>query len=324
MSKARKGRRAVAASRSVYERLLAVYPRRFRELYGEEMVDVFEDECLERMQGGGRGRLLWFWCRSIADLLGNAVLERKRSAMGFSVVRWGGLLAAAGGMILAASGLLMSWLLLGMTLSYAWYVASIGHMVGMLLLALSLTGLMALVAGNDDSSVPLERRVRISSISRFTQAQWSAVVGVLLIVVAALSALGLLAVFTLYEVVGIGGSELLYPGDLENFLYTTLSLLMTFGLPLALILLGIAVWRSGTMGRWNLLPISVGIATFLIPLATITVAHLLLGGVLSSPSFFTAFATIGMPGLVIGFMWTLLGLAVVRSGRSERPDQIAA
>ena len=320
MSGARKEPRAVAVSRSAYERLLAAYPKRFRELYGEEMVDVFEDECLEQAQGGGWGRLLWFWCRSFVDLFGNAALERKGCVMGFSMVRWGGLLAVAGGTILAASGLLMSWLLTNLTLSYAWYVASIGQIVGMLLLALSLTSLVSLVAGNDGSHISLGRRVRISHAHWFTRAQWSDVAGVLLVVLAVLSTLGLLVVFTLYEVVGIGGPDRMYPGDLENFLYTTLSLLMTFGLPLALILLGAAVWRSETLGNRSLLPVGVGVATFSVHVATFIVSRLLLGGTLSSPSSLETFATIGLPALVIGVMWSLLGLTVVSSG----PDRTLA
>ena len=323
MSGDRKERRAVAVSRSAYERVLAVYPKRFRELYGEEMVDVFEDGCCEQVRSGSRGRLMWFWCRSIADLLGSAALERKRCAVGFSVVRWGGLLAAVGGMILAASGLLMSWLLTSMTLSYAWYAASIGQMVGMLLLALSLTGLAALVARNGGSNISFGRRVRVSSIRRLMRAQWSTVIGVLLILVAVLSALGLLAVFTMYEVVGIGGSARLYPGGLENFLYSALGLLATFGLPLALILLGVAVWRSGEMGRWSLLPVCVGVATFLIPLTIITVGQVLWEGYLPQSSFFAAFATIGMPALVIGCMWTLLGLTVERSEADRSLERLA-
>ena len=301
MNRARKERWAVSFSRNVYKRLLAVYPKRFRELYGEEMVDVFEDECLEQAQSDNWSRLPWFWCRSIVDLLGNAVLERKRFVMGFSVVRWGGLLAAVGGMTLAASGLLMSWLLPGLTLSYAWYVASIGQMVGMLLLALSLTALVMLAARSDDSRILLARRVGIFSV-----------------VVAVLSALGLLAVFAVYEVVGIGGSTRSYPGELENFLYPTLSLLTTFGLPLALILLGFAVRRSATMGRWGLLPVSVGVATFLIPLTIIIFVQVLWEGYLPQSNFFAAFATIGLPTLAIGGMWTLLGLTVVRGESTDR------
>jgi hypothetical protein len=133
-----------------------------------------------------------------------------------------------------------------------------------------------------------------------------------------LAAAGLLAVFLMYELVGIGDSSRLYPSDLENFLYPALSMLATLGLPLALTLLGLAVRRSRTMGRWSILPLGVGIATFLVHLATITVIHLLWGGVLSSISFFTAFVTTAVPMAVIGAMWTLLGLMVVRS---ENVDQ---
>ena len=318
MSEAREEHRAVSISSNVYERLLVAYPKRFRQLYGEEMVGVFEDECHKQVQSGGRIRLLCVWARAFADLLGNAALERKRFQIGFSAVRWGGLLAATGGMILALSGLLMSWLLPGQTLSYAWYVASIGQMVGMLLLALSLMGLVALVARRGDPRTSLARQDRLSSVRRLTRARWFVVAGIFSVVVAAASALGSLTVFTMSELVNIGGSDRPYPGGLESFLYPTLGFLATLGLPLALILLGVAVWRSGTMGRWSLLPIGVGIVTFLIPLTTITVGQVLWQGYLPQGSFFAAFAVIGLPTLAIGSMWTLLGFMVVRSGNAGR------
>ncbi|MGB3635768.1 MAG: hypothetical protein WA982_17160, partial [Rubrobacteraceae bacterium] len=317
-SGSKEGDKMVSLSRRIYEKLLAAYPKRFRELYGDEMVDLFEDECREQLESGGKSKLFVVWICAVADLVANVVLERGRFTMGSSVVRWGGFLAVAGGSLLAISGILMSWLLSRQTWSYAWNVATVGQMVGMLLLTLSLASLVALLASHGDSRVSLARREHLGNIRRFTRMQWSAMVGVVSIAVAALAAAGLLTMFIMFELVGIGDSSRLYPSDLENFLYPTLGVLVTFGLPLALTLLGLAVWRSRTMGHWSILPLGVGIVTFLIPLATITVAHVLWGGVLSSTSFLPVILIVAIPAAAIGTMWALLGLALVRI---ENADQ---
>ena len=320
MSESRKERRTVAFSRSVYEQLLTAYPKQFRELYGEEMVNLFEDECREQVESSGRSRLLWIWSRAFADLLGSAALERKRLSMSFSVVRWGGFLATAGGVLLAVSGFLMFWLLSGQTWSYAWDIAFVGQTVGMLLFAVSLAGLVALIAGRGDSGTSV-RQEHSFSLRRFTRAQWSTIVGVFLIAVAVLAALGLLAVFLVYELVGVGGSTRGYPGDLEKFMYPTLGALVVFGIPLALTLLGIAVRRLRSMGRWSILPMGVGIVTFLIPLATTMIAHVFWRGVLPQSSSLGTFAMVAMPAIAIGATWVMLGITVMRS---ESGDQALA
>lgn len=308
----------VGLSRRVYGKLLAAYPKRFRELYGEEMVDLFEDECREQVENGDRRRLLRVWIGALADLASNAALERGRYTMGASVVRWGGFLAVAGGLLLAISGVLMAWLLSRQTWSYTWNVATVGQMVGMLLLAVSLTSLVALIADHGDSHVSTARQERLANIRRFSWMRWSVLMGVISISIAALAAAGLLTVFLTYELVGIGGSSRMYPSDLENFLYPTLGALVVFGLPLALMLLGLSVWRSGTMGRWSILPLGVGAATFAIHSATIALVQVFWGGVLNSTSFLPVFVMVATPAAVIGGMWVLLGLTIVRS---ENEDQ---
>ena len=216
----------------------------------------------------------------------------------------------------------MSWLLSGQTWSYVWNIASAGYIFGMLLLAVSLMGFVALIAGREDRNISpaLQDQVQEyqSSIRRISQAQWSALVGGFLTVVTALSSLGLLSLFLLYELIGIGGSKRIYPGDLEEFLYPLFGMLATFGLPLALILLGVAVWRSEILGEWSFLPVVVGVVTFLISLTTTVAAHVLWSGYLPSSSFLATFVAIGAPPVVIGVMWTLLGLTVAKSQNQAR------
>ncbi len=302
----------VGFSRRAYEKLLVAYPKRFRELYGEEMVDLFEDECQEQVESGSKLRLVPVWLEVLPDLAISAALQRRRFKMGSSVIRWGGFLAVAGGVLMAISGTLTSWLLSRQTWSYAWNVATTGQMVSMLLLAVSTMSLVALIASHGDSRVLLARREHSGNIRQFTGMQWCALAGVVSITVATLAAAVLLTMFLVYELAGIGDPNRSYPSDLENFLYPTLGMLITFGLPLALILLGLAVWRSKIMGRWSALPLGAGIATFLIPWLTIAVAHVLWGGVLASTSSLSALVMIAIPTSVTGAVWILLGLAFVK------------
>lgn len=55
----------------LYARMLKLYPRKFREEYGEAMLQAFGDECRETP-----GRLWVVWARSLYDLLVNACAER--------------------------------------------------------------------------------------------------------------------------------------------------------------------------------------------------------------------------------------------------------
>lgn len=318
MTDSNENSKLVRFSKRAYEELMVAYPKRFRELYGEEIVDLFEDECRERLEDGDKFQLLPVWSGALADLAVSAALERGRFAMGASVVRWGGSLAVAGGLLLAISGVLMAWLLSRQTGTYAWNVAMAGQMVGMLLLAVSLTSLVALNASSGDSNGSLARRGRPGNIRQFTWTQWSALAGFVSVGVAALAAVGMLTIFLMYELIGIGDSNRMYPSDLENFLYPTLGALVIFGLPLALILLGLPVWRSGTMGRWSTLPLGVGAATFAIHLATIALVQVLWGGVLTPASFLPIFATVAIPAAAIGGMWTLLGITVARNGNADQ------
>lgn len=71
----------VAHATHLYRKLLAVYPRSFREQYGEEMVQVFEELAVSthRVDGGRRSGL---WARVLKDLLPSASRERGAALLG--------------------------------------------------------------------------------------------------------------------------------------------------------------------------------------------------------------------------------------------------
>ena len=76
----------------LYRRLLALYPREFRERHGGEMARVFVALAAEAARRG-RGRWLLFWARTVVDVVGNALAERT-----VRTARHGGTSGGGGGM----------------------------------------------------------------------------------------------------------------------------------------------------------------------------------------------------------------------------------
>jgi len=70
----------VAHAAQLYRRLLAVYPRSFREQYGEQMVQVFEELAVSTHRADGRSGGLW--ARVLRDLIPSASRERGAILLG--------------------------------------------------------------------------------------------------------------------------------------------------------------------------------------------------------------------------------------------------
>jgi hypothetical protein len=317
MSNSGEGNKMIGFSRHVYEKLLAAYPERFRQLYGEEMVDLFEDECRDQMENGSRFRLLSVWFKALADLSVSATLERGRISMDFSAVRWGGFLAIVGGFLTVVSNLLV-FLLLQMRTEWM-SLAVAGQIAGMLLIAGGVVGLVALIANRGVSGGEETWSPRLPSLRQLSWTQRSALAGFALAVVVIVATVGLMAVHLIYGVLDIGQPTRLVPGPLEDILYMTLGSLSGFGLPVAAILLGIAVWRSGLLGRWSALPIIVGTITILAPFSGIVVARLISDYVFSG-SALELFVVVGIPQIVVGCLWMLLGFVLGRRESAAGQD----
>jgi hypothetical protein len=69
--------RASRLSERIYRLLLAVYPRRFREAYGSQMVQAFLDLLREERQRGGSAWLVRLWGCTLSDLTVSALAERR-------------------------------------------------------------------------------------------------------------------------------------------------------------------------------------------------------------------------------------------------------
>jgi hypothetical protein len=89
-----------------------------------------------------------------------------------------------------------------------------------------------------------------------------------------------------------------------------------WGLPLGIVLLGVAVLRLGLLGRWKVLPLAVGL--LMSPLGNLLIF-------LPAPDTLVptdwpdwpAFYVFVVPNAIVGTSWVLLGW-VLLSGRGER------
>lgn len=62
--------------RQAYGALLVAYPKGFRRRHGEEMAQVFADQCREERESGGAFALLLLGLRTVPDLTSTALAER--------------------------------------------------------------------------------------------------------------------------------------------------------------------------------------------------------------------------------------------------------
>jgi hypothetical protein len=301
-------------SRRVYEGLLVAYPGRFRALYGEEMADLFEEACRERLERGGTRALIHVWTGTLADLAVNSAAERARVPSAPSVTRSCGLLSVTGGLIATVCGVVLPW-----TLSEraGWTsVVIFWELVAMLLLAGGAVGLAALAFPRGKRGGRPARRSRIRGLSCPGLRQGATVVGTVLAGLAMLAAAVLLVAYLPSGEFVIGGSEGVPSGSLPETVLRAFGYLAAFGLPASSMLLGIAFWRSDALGRWRALPAVVGALTCLAPAVGTAAAHAIWAFIPAAEAL-GAFALVGAPQISIGVGWTALGLLLLTLGEGN-------
>lgn len=131
--------KSLSASVRLYRALLVAYPKKFREHYETQMVQVFRDSYRDAYLGNGLPGLMDLWFHTFADLLVTALVERmmERSQVMFSprVILWGGVASLFGGLFW-----ILAWI---PSDNYGWLLALSG-----LVLALGgLAGLYSQQAG---------------------------------------------------------------------------------------------------------------------------------------------------------------------------------
>jgi hypothetical protein len=323
--------RAVSGSERLYRALLAAYPKEFRRAHGREMAQVFRCMCREEVVSGGRGGLTRLWVRTLWDLLATALAERIKQALGWStlvgssskLVRWSGLAAAAGGVLLIAYGIL-SWVIAarlygevndlgGVKLGPQWALGIVQHVSYLLFLG-GIAGLLGLL----ERARRARPRQAGSAARSLSLARCSAVAGLALVGLAAAAHVAVVVQLSTVGFVTIGG-----PGGVPMGFFVDVALggvawLMLWGLPLGIVLLGVAVLRSGLLGRWKVLPLAVGLLMSpLLNLLQSLPLYLMTGSDTLVPTpwpDWPEFFVFVVPNAIIGTSWVLLGW-VLLSGR---------
>ena len=320
-----------SSSRRIYETLLSAYPRRFRERHGREMADIFEDDCLELMtRRGSRAGLLVAWVWALIDLAHGVLAERSGSMIRSVVpsnglVSWGGVAAAVGGFLIASGGLAFSTVGNGgynTSINLAFLLSLISG-IGTLLVFGGLAGLVRLIERHGVLSIP-NTRASVTSVQNRSQGlswtQRSAVWGLILGTATALVAVAGLAWFIVSGGT-MGGAAWGAWGKVVDVLFIVLALFRQLGLPLAMALLGIAVWRSGVFGRWRSLPLFVALLASPLPVFTVALIIFPAGEVLSREGVTSPLTTIdhwlifGLPAMLTGLGWMLFGFVLVRKAK---------
>ena len=65
----------VAQSVKVYQLLLNAYPARFKQEYGSQMVQVFQDCCIRALRRGGTNGMARLWAMTLLDIVQSVVSE---------------------------------------------------------------------------------------------------------------------------------------------------------------------------------------------------------------------------------------------------------
>jgi hypothetical protein len=100
---------SLSVSVRVYRTLLVAYPKKFREHYETQMVQVFRDSCREAFHYNGIPGVVDLWIHTFVDLVFTALNERisERSRYMFSpkVILWGGVASVFAGLFYMMTGL---------------------------------------------------------------------------------------------------------------------------------------------------------------------------------------------------------------------------
>jgi hypothetical protein len=119
---------SLSVSVRIYRALLVAYPKKFREHYETQMLQVFRDSFRDAFHRHGMPGVIDLWLHTFADLLVTAlierVMERSQYMLSPKVILWGGVASVFGGIF--------------------WFMAASGGAAAVLALVLGLGGLAGL------------------------------------------------------------------------------------------------------------------------------------------------------------------------------------
>ena len=280
---------SLSASVRIYGAMLVAYPKTFRENYGTQMVQVFQDSFRAAHRRHGTSGVIDLWLHTCADLLVTALMERiaEGSQYMFSpkVILWGGVAGVFSGMF--------------------WMMSASGGAAGVLALVLGLGGLAALYSRQAGQGGKL-------GLAGFALG----IIGTVL-VLAVLWWSSTIFSGPTYAIIHlrIQGQPVLAG---RAVLMGSLGL-VTLGIGLAL--LGLASLRSKTLHRWRGLPLGLGLLNTIQGITSVLLAYepLSQGRNFFDPWPPQGYALIATEFVLLGLGWMGLGAMLATEGDAQIP-----
>jgi hypothetical protein len=271
----------------IYRALLALYPKKFREHYETQMVQVFRDSFRDAYRRHGMPGVIDLWLHICVDLFITALIERimEGSQHMFSpkVILWGGVASVFGGMF--------------------WLMSGTGGPAGVLALVLGLGGLAALYSRQAGQGGRL-------GLAGFALG----IIGTILV----------LAVLWWSSTIFSGPTYAIIHLRIQRepvlagraVLMGSLGL-VTLGIGLAL--LGLASLRSKTLHRWRGLPLGLGLLNTILGITIVLLGYepLSQGQNIFDPWPPQWYALIAAEFVLLGLGWMGLGITLATEAEAK-------
>jgi hypothetical protein len=237
-----KAPRSVSLSVRVYRGLLRTYPREFRLEYGEAMIQVFRDLCLQ----SGKTGLASVWGRALLDFAVTLISEYMNRGVVMTKTKWiqlSGWGLAASGFLLMAAFAASSRPIYSPDNAAAWPIDPILNVADVILMTTAMLLMSAGLAG---------------LLERFQQQ--AGIPGRVGLMIGSLTGL----------VGAVGAAGLRF---FEGDLWWNMFMVGILGVNLGLALFGIDCLRQHLFPRWNGLPLAVGTSFLAFALAAMGPIH---------------------------------------------------
>lgn len=285
----------------IYRFLLRSCPKNFREEYGEEMDQVFGDLLNEERHRGKTG-FVKLWIRTLTDLAMTAVRERGETLMPSRAIGWCSLSAMFGGALTVMFGIAQAYST-GRTAHHfgALFEGLLEFSRGLscLLLVGGLVGIVLLVEKQGRTRYDGTKAASPSPELQLSLTQVAAIAGITLAGVAVVASVtALMFSDRFFGLFSLGWCSLL----------------------LATLLLGFVARRSRALRRWRSTPLAVGALMLTAPSLCFSLALLIQEFYPDNVGmpYALIFIPVGLPYVLMGFAWILLGCTLLVNRSSNR------
>ena len=313
-------------SERVYEALLLAYPKEYRREYGPLMAQAFGDQCRAERERAGLIGLVLLWVRTILDLFRTAASERAGMTPAGTfvlpvagsprMVRWGGLAAICGAVCALVA------MVLG-DLSIAYTKEPIGN---------------ALAAYQDGESsysplIVLLQPIVEESLSALAGLFFAtAFIGMYALVArrsgrSALWGGGLICLGVAALILSVASNAyrmfVVFGGRLDRIASNPLSDVFAAVVPAYLIgalLLSVAIFRTGALGRWSVLPLLLWLPGTLLRIVLIQAGFPVQDRTQAISEGIGTLAIVHSPVLLTNAAWIVIGYLMWLSYRAVRVE----